>query len=63
MGCNPILERHCRVVATLTLTLGVNAPLVNTVLGFDQIGCACWIVRQDFLTLLDVGEFPSLFQT
>ena len=29
MGCNPILERHCRVVATLTLTLGVNGPLTE----------------------------------
>ena len=28
MGCNPILERHRRVVvAALTLTLGVNGPL------------------------------------
>ena len=27
MGCKPILERHCRVVAALTLTLGVNGPL------------------------------------
>ena len=27
MGCKPILEHHCRVVATLTLTLGVNGPL------------------------------------
>ena len=27
MGCNSILERHCRVVAALTLTLGVNGFL------------------------------------
>ena len=27
MGCKPILERHCRLVAALTLTLGVNGPL------------------------------------
>ena len=27
MGCTPILERHRRVVAALTLTLGVNGPL------------------------------------
>ena len=28
MGCKPILECHRRVVATLTLTLGVNGPFV-----------------------------------
>ena len=27
MGCNPILEHHCRVVAALLLTLSVNGPL------------------------------------
>ena len=27
MGCNPILECHCRVIAALTLALGVNRPL------------------------------------
>ena len=27
MGCNPIQECHRRVVAALTLTLGVNGPL------------------------------------
>ena len=27
MGCKPILESHCRVVAALTVTLGVNGPL------------------------------------
>ena len=27
MGCNPILECHCRVVAALTLMLGVNGHL------------------------------------
>ena len=27
VGCNPILEHHRRVVAALTLTLGVNGPL------------------------------------
>ena len=29
MGCNHILERHCRVVAVLMLTLGVNGPCGN----------------------------------
>ena len=28
MGCKPILEYHCRVVTALTLTLGVNGPLI-----------------------------------
>ena len=27
MGCRAILEHHCRVVAALMLTLGVNGPL------------------------------------
>ena len=30
MGCNPILERHRRAVAALTLTLGVNEALGDT---------------------------------
>ena len=28
MGCKPIMEHYRRVVAALTLTLGVNGPLV-----------------------------------
>ena len=36
---------------------------ISTVLGFDQIGCACWIVGKDFPILLDGGEFPFLFET
>ena len=29
MGCNPILEHHRRVVTVMTLTFGVNGPLVT----------------------------------
>ena len=38
MGCKAILERHHRVVAALTLTLGVNGPLPGSRL-FLQSAC------------------------
>ena len=31
MGCKPIMEHYHRVVAALTLTLGVNEPVTITV--------------------------------
>ena len=35
MGCKPILEHHRRVVTALTLTLGVNGPLVDLLMDWE----------------------------